>query len=65
MPQAKGIANGLPLGAFTAREEFADIFQSGDNLSTFGGDLDVCGALEATIEESHDCIIDNAREQGG
>jgi 4-aminobutyrate aminotransferase len=64
MPQAKGIANGLPLGAFTAREEIADAFESGDHLSTFGGNPVACAAAGATIDALQDGIIDNAREQG-
>ena len=64
IPQAKGIANGLPLGAFTAREEVADAFEAGDHLSTFGGNPVACAAAEATIEELQDGIIDNARTQG-
>lgn len=64
MPQAKGIANGLPLGAFTAREEVADAFESGDHLSTFGGNPVACAAALATIEQLQDGLIDNAREQG-
>jgi 4-aminobutyrate aminotransferase/(S)-3-amino-2-methylpropionate transaminase len=64
MSQAKGIANGLPLGAFTAREEIADAFESGDHLSTFGGNPVACAAAEATIQELQGGIVDNAREQG-
>lgn len=64
IPQAKGIANGLPLGAFTAREEVADAFEAGDHLSTFGGNPVACAAAEATIEELQAGIIDNARTQG-
>jgi len=64
MPQAKGIANGLPLGAFTASAEVADAFESGDHLSTFGGNPVACAAALATIEELEDGIVDNAREQG-
>jgi len=64
MPQAKGIANGLPLGAFTATAEVADAFESGDHLSTFGGNPVACAAALATIEELQDGIVDNAREQG-
>jgi 4-aminobutyrate aminotransferase len=64
MPQAKGIANGLPLGAFTASAEVADAFESGDHLSTFGGNPVACAAALATIEELEDGIIDNARKQG-
>lgn len=62
--QAKGIANGLPLGAFTASAEVADAFESGDHLSTFGGNPVACAAALATIDELQDGIIDNASEQG-
>jgi len=64
MPQAKGIANGLPLGAFTARPEIADAFDSGDHLSTFGGNPVACAAALATIEELQGGIVDDARERG-
>jgi 4-aminobutyrate aminotransferase/(S)-3-amino-2-methylpropionate transaminase len=47
--QAKGIANGWPLGAFTARAEIADAFQVGDHLSTFGGNPVSCAAAIANI----------------
>jgi 4-aminobutyrate aminotransferase-like enzyme len=63
MPQAKGIANGLPLGAFTATAEIADAFESGDHLSTFGGNPVACAAANATIEALQDGIVDNARTQ--
>ena len=64
MPQAKGIANGLPLGAFTAPAEIADSFDAGDHLSTFGGNPVACAAALATIDELQDGLVDNAREQG-
>jgi 4-aminobutyrate aminotransferase-like enzyme len=46
---AKGIANGWPLGAFTATPEIADAFQIGDHLSTFGGNPVCCAAALANI----------------
>ncbi len=46
---AKGIANGWPLGAFTATAEIADSFQVGDHLSTFGGNPVSCAASLANI----------------
>lgn len=64
MPQAKGIANGLPLGAFTARGDIANAFESGDHLSTFGGNPVACAAATATIEQLRDGLIENTREQG-
>lgn len=62
--QAKGIANGLPLGAFTAREEIANAFTSGDHLSTFGGNPVSCAAALETINQLQSGIIQNCREQG-
>ncbi|WP_306061715.1 aspartate aminotransferase family protein [Natronococcus wangiae] len=64
MCQAKGIANGLPLGAFTATPEVADAFDSGDHYSTFGGNPVACAAACATIDQLQDGILDNAGEQG-
>jgi 4-aminobutyrate aminotransferase len=64
LTQAKGIANGLPLGAFTAPEAVADAFDPGDHLSTFGGNPVACAAALATIEELENGIVENAREQG-
>ncbi len=49
MTMAKGIADGWPLGAFTARAEIADAFQVGDHLSTFGGNPVSCAASLANI----------------
>jgi 4-aminobutyrate aminotransferase len=64
MPQAKGIANGLPLGAFTAPAEIADSFESGDHLSTFGGNPVCCAAANANIDVLADGLVENAAEQG-
>ncbi|SEP11123.1 4-aminobutyrate aminotransferase [Halogranum amylolyticum] len=62
--QAKGIANGLPLGAFTASAEVADAFESGDHLSTFGGNPVACGAALEVIDQLEGGIIENARNRG-
>ncbi|MFB6082378.1 MAG: aspartate aminotransferase family protein [Halanaeroarchaeum sp.] len=64
MPQAKGIASGLPLGAFTAPADIADSFESGDHLSTFGGNPVSCAAALANIDELQAGIVENASEQG-
>lgn len=64
LTQAKGIANGMPLGAFTAPAEIADAFEAGDHLSTFGGNPVACAASLATIDELQGGIVDYAREQG-
>ena len=64
LTQAKGIANGMPLGAFTASAEVADAFEAGDHLSTFGGNPVACAAALASIDRLRDGIVRNAREQG-
>jgi len=46
---AKGIANGLPLGAIVARAEVMD-WPSGSHASTFGGNPVACAAAIATLE---------------
>ncbi|WP_082224585.1 aspartate aminotransferase family protein [Halolamina rubra] len=64
MSQAKGIANGLPLGSFTASEEIANAFESGDHLSTFGGNPVACAAALATIDQLQDGLIEQSHEHG-
>ncbi len=46
---AKGIADGFPLSAFTARPEIAAAYKPGDHLSTFGGNPISCAAALANI----------------
>lgn len=63
---AKGLANGLPIGACIAAEEWASNFKPGDHASTFGGGLVVCRAALATMDylEKNGCLK-NALERGG
>lgn len=64
MTMAKGIADGWPLSAFTARAEIADAFQVGDHLSTFGGNPVSCAAALANIEVLQDGLIAAAAAKG-
>ena len=62
---AKGLANGIPIGATIAKEEIAASFEKGDHGSTFGGNPVACTASNFTV----DCIIknklmQNAQKQG-
>lgn len=50
MAMAKGLGGGLPLGAFTAKDEIASAFSPGDHFSTFGGNPVCCSAALASIE---------------
>ncbi|WP_347331192.1 acetylornithine transaminase [Marinimicrobium locisalis] len=47
---AKGLGNGVPIGACLARGEAGDIFQPGSHGSTFGGNPLACSAGIAVVE---------------
>ena len=62
---AKGIANGFPLSAFTARSDIAEAFKPGDHLSTFGGNPVSCAAALANIDVMRDeALPENAQARG-
>lgn len=46
---AKGLANGVPIGAVLARPDIARAFVPGDHASTFGGNFLACAAAVATL----------------
>ncbi len=54
MTLAKGLASGIPIGAFLAKER-ASVFTPGEHGSTFGGNPLACAAGYATLK----FIIDN------
>jgi 4-aminobutyrate aminotransferase len=61
---AKGIASGLPLGAFMARSELMT-WSPGSHGSTYGGSPVPCAAGLATLDVLRtERLLDNAREQG-
>ena len=64
MTFAKGMANGVPIGATIATPEVADSYRS-LSFSTFGGNPITAAAALAVIEyiEKHQ-LIQNAREVG-
>jgi 4-aminobutyrate aminotransferase len=60
---AKGIANGLPLGAIIARSDVMD-WPSGSHASTFGGNPVACAAALATLRLVERKYVHNATAQG-
>jgi 4-aminobutyrate aminotransferase len=60
---AKGIANGLPLGAIVARASVMD-WPSGSHASTFGGNPVACAASLATLRLVEERYCTNARRRG-
>jgi 4-aminobutyrate aminotransferase len=62
---AKGIASGLPLGAFMARAELMERWTAGAHGSTYGGSPVPCAAGLATLEViKSEGLLANAAEQG-
>lgn len=47
---AKGLGNGIPVGACLARGEAAEVFGPGSHGSTFGGNPLACRAAQAVLE---------------
>lgn len=60
---AKGIANGLPLGAIVARADVMD-WPSGSHASTFGGNPVACAAALASLRLIEKKYRRNAAERG-
>ena len=60
---AKGIANGLPLGAIIARDDVMD-WPSGSHASTFGGNPVACAAALATLDLVETKYRANAARRG-
>lgn len=65
MTLAKGLGNGVPIGACVARGEAAEVFKPGKHGSTFGGNPLVCAAGLAVVEtlESEN-LVERAAELG-
>ena len=62
---AKGLGNGVPIGACLARGAAADIFKPGNHGSTFGGNpLSASAALEVLRTLEQDGLIERAGQLG-
>lgn len=47
---AKGLGNGIPVGALIGKEELADTFSAGTHGTTFGGNMIAMSAAKAVLE---------------
>ena len=61
---AKGLANGVPIGACLARGEASSILIAGTHASTFGGNPLACAAANATVAELENGVIEQAERSG-
>ena len=60
---AKGLANGLPIGALLVGDHAPTGFEPGDHASTFGGNPVVCAAACAVVETVDEELLANVRER--
>ncbi len=62
---AKGLGNGMPIGACLARGKAAEILQPGNHGSTFGGNPLACAAAHAVLDSLiDDNLFERAEELG-
>lgn len=61
---AKGLAGGLPIGACLFGEKTQDVFQPGDNGSTFGANPVCCAAALSVLGRMDDAFLALVREKG-
>ena len=61
---AKGLGNGLPIGALLVADRAAGAFSPGDHGSTFGGNPVACAAACAVVDALDDELLANVVERG-
>lgn len=62
---AKGLAGGVPIGAFMASETVAQSFHPGDHGSTFGGNPLAAAAANAVLDViEEEALVENAAKMG-
>jgi acetylornithine/succinyldiaminopimelate/putrescine aminotransferase len=59
---AKGLANGLPIGALLVADDSPTGFEPGDHASTFGGNPVACAAACAVVDTVDDELLAHVRE---
>lgn len=62
---AKGLGNGIPVGAMMAKPELVPVFGPGSHASTFGGNPVAMAAAKAVLQEvRRPELLGNVRKQG-
>lgn len=64
MSIAKGLGNGLPIGAILARGEIADLIRPGDHATTFGGGAVPCQAALAVLRQLTPSLLSDVKRLG-
>ena len=61
---AKGLANGLPIGALLVSDDAPAGLARGDHGSTFGGNPVACAAAAAVVDAIDEELLENVRRRG-
>jgi predicted acetylornithine/succinylornithine family transaminase len=61
---AKGLANGLPIGALLVADDVSGAFSPGDHGSTFGGNPVSCAAASAVVDAIDDELLGRVAAHG-
>jgi len=61
---AKGLGNGLPIGALLVRDGVAEAVGPGDHGATFGGNPVACAAACAVVESIDDALLADVLDRG-
>src|SRR6185437_13722796 len=61
---AKGLANGLPIGALLVADAAAGAFEPGDHASTFGGNPVAAAAASAVCDAVDEGLLAHVRKAG-
>lgn len=61
---AKGLGNGLPIGAVLMNEKVKDVLQYGDHGTTFGGNPIVCSGANVVLDEMTPTFLKEIEEKG-
>ena len=61
---AKGLANGLPIGALVVADTAPEGLAPGDHASTFGGNPVACAAACAVVDTVDDALLETVRRNG-
>src|SRR5690625_579254 len=65
MTLAKGLGNGMPVGAMAAKKEYGEAFGPGAHGSTFGGNPIAMAAAQAVLSEVFtDSFLENVEQKG-
>lgn len=61
---AKGLGNGVPIGAMIAKEQFAEYLAPGTHASTFGGNYLACAVANKVLDLIDDKLLQSVQEKG-